>query len=122
MIDDNPIEHLIMDRMLERYGYHPETIHCLNAQLALKMLVKNKSNPKELPDLILMDLNMSNISGWDFLERFSKFEPTLSKHVDIHIMTSSIDKTDIDKSKTYPCVKSYIIKPITQSALKTIFD
>jgi response regulator RpfG family c-di-GMP phosphodiesterase len=122
MIDDNPLEHVIVDKMLNRYTYHLETLHSLDARLVLKLLEENKRNAVELPDFILLDLNMPHFNGWMFLESFSALESVLIKHIDIYILTSSVNKNDINRSNKYSCVKSYIIKPITMAIIQNIFS
>jgi CheY-like chemotaxis protein len=122
IIDDNPLEHIIVDKMLVKYTYPLETVHSVDARLAIKLLQENKQNAVELPDLILLDLNMPKFSGWDFLESFSTLEHSLIKHVDIFILTSSLNKHDINRSAKYPCVKSYFVKPITQKIIQDIFS
>lgn len=120
MIDDNPLDHLILDKMLQKYGYKLEMLHYFDVRSVLKLLLENKGNPEVLPDLILIDLNMPKVNGWKFLDRYKKVESQLAKHVDIYILTSSIDMSDLNKSKNYSCVKSYLIKPITKNVLDEI--
>jgi CheY-like chemotaxis protein len=60
----------------------------------------------ELPDLILLDLYLPNIDGWDILNRLSDLK--ISKPVIIISTSSSQD--DILRSKSYPNVVGYFVK------------
>jgi CheY-like chemotaxis protein len=75
---------------------------------------------KKLPDVILLDLNMPVMDGWQFLDEFLR-EPT-PKPILIYIVTSSIDPDDVNRAKIYDAVTNYIVKPITLETLKNILN
>ena len=66
--------------------------------------------------MILLDLNMPILDGWQFLDEFIHLP--LKKEISIFIVTSSIDPSDIEMAKNYKMVKSYIMKPITAQKLE----
>lgn len=74
----------------------------------------------ELPELILLDLNMPIMDGWEFLDAFIQI-PCKQK-ITLYIITSSIDDEDIKKAKTYSNVSNYILKPVTIDGLKAILE
>lgn len=123
IIDDEPIQHLIYDKMLDIYvpDASSHTMHSYNGTNALEFLKQNSDNAKALPDMIFLDIHMSDISGFDFLERFKKLSQRFMKHIEVYVISSSIDPEDINRSKGYAFVKDYIIKPVTQIAIKNIF-
>ncbi|WP_295718857.1 response regulator [Mucilaginibacter sp.] len=122
LIDDNPLEHFIADRMLNKYARPLEILHSVDARLALDFLKEHSQDIVALPDLILLDLNMPHFSGGDFLKSFTLVENQLIKHVDIFILTSSISNSDRNFCKKFPFVKSYFVKPITQHIIQQIFS
>ena len=122
VIDDNAIEHLIIDRMLERTVSPPEVTHFYDARLSLTWLMDHCDQKDILPDIIFLDLNIPQYNGWRFLDDYKKVEFDLCKHVDIYLITSSIDIDDLKKSKLYKCVKSYVIKPLTSKFLNSLFS
>ncbi|MCC8408150.1 response regulator [Mucilaginibacter sp. UR6-1] len=124
IIDDEPIQHLIYDKMLDIYvpDASSHTMHSYDGANALEFLRQNSGNAKALPDMIFMDIHMASLSGFDFLERFKKLSQRLIKHIEVYVISSSIDPEDIDRSKGYSFVKDYIIKPVTQIAIKNIFN
>jgi CheY-like chemotaxis protein len=61
MIDDNPMEHFIMQKMFDRYELFHDAAHSMDAQVIIDFLKENRYNTAELPDLIFLDLNMP---GW----------------------------------------------------------
>jgi CheY-like chemotaxis protein len=65
------------------------------------------------PDLILLDINMPELSGWEFLDELA----TIDSRIEVMILSSSIHWADIDRSKTCPQVKCYIEKPLTEDKI-----
>ncbi|WP_316928100.1 response regulator [Gillisia marina] len=85
------------------------------ALINLKSIIKAE---EKLPDIILLDLNMPIMDGWQFLDEFTKIKT--EKKITIYIITSSVDPMDIEKAKEYNNVNNYIVKPITLEALQDI--
>ncbi len=124
IIDDDPVQHFIMERMLNLYLKIPvdQVTHSDNADEILKFLEVNSDNTDRLPDMIFLDLNMPIMSGWDFLERYKSIQKKITKLITIYIMSSSVDPRDISRSKKYRSVKDYVLKPVTRPALEKIFE
>ena len=120
MIDDNQMEHLIMQRMFDGYELFPDASHSLDARLILEFLAKHAKLEALLPDVIFLDLNMPEFSGWDFLTQFEILRPLLKKQIAIYIVSSSIDLDEIARAKAYPFVKDYLSKPIKKETLKRL--
>lgn len=84
---------------------------------ALNFLIEHKDIPEALPEIILLDLSMPIMNGWQFLEEYAKLHPTIGKKITIYICSSSISPDDIERAKTITTVSDYIIKPITKDRL-----
>ena len=118
IIDDDPIHHKIVQYMLTKNELSKETTYAFDGKLVLDYLEENKSKITSLPDYIFLDLYMPNSSGWDFLNGFQEIYKSMKKEIKIFIVSSSIFQMDINRSKNYPFVTSYITKPL----MKTVFD
>jgi len=122
-IDDEPIQHFIIQRMVETYlSYKPVTKYYFDATKVLEFLLKNKTNSDELPDMIFVDINMAIMSGSSFLHKYNKLRSGLARKIDVYIMSSSIDPADLALAKKYDFVLDYIIKPLTKVTLKKILE
>lgn len=84
---------------------------------ALLFLEENKGKVDILPEIILLDLSMPIMDGWQFLDAFSKINPIIGKKIPIYICSSSITPDDVARAKTINEVTDYIIKPITKDKL-----
>jgi len=119
-IDDNEYDHLIVGSLIKTYTDCKRTSFFFNGREALDILNKNSLNARELPDVIIVDLFMPGFSGWDFLDAFTKIYPALCKKIKVFILSSSIKREDIEHSKNYSFVQSYITKPLTQVLLQKL--
>jgi CheY-like chemotaxis protein len=122
MIDDNPLDQLIVRRICEQDGSFSDLLFVNDARVILAQLqATGKLIPRQ-PDIILLDLNMPILSGWEFLSQYSLFYQQLTKPVDIYVLSSSIDDADRELALAYPFVKDFFIKPMTTSLMKTLRD
>lgn len=108
--------------MLNQYHIVDHTMFSDDGNRVLDFLENYKSNNEMLPELIFLDLNMPNLNGWKFLEQLKNLYPQLTKHVTVYIISSSVNPSDVKRSKKYSFVNSYIIKPITRERLNNIVE
>ncbi len=122
MIDDNPVEHLIVRRMSER-DHLFESLDCVDdAGEVLAELRRNEETFSRLPDIILLDLQMPRMSGWEFMKRLNDFYRDLKKKVDVYVLSSSVSESDRRASMSYPFVKGFYIKPMTSNLLQELSE
>lgn len=118
IIDDDKLSIKIMSILITKNNFCEEIISFHNPQVALDELKKNADNPSKLPDVILLDINMPVLDGWQFLDGFIVIPFT--KKILVFMVSSSIDPSDLEMTKKYPIVKNYIVKPLTSEKLKNI--
>ncbi len=120
IIDDDPIYLFGIKKMME-VGHLCKGFMVYNNGLeALNALKPMLSNDEDFPQIILLDLNMPIMDGWQFLDEIVKI-PT-SKKVTIYIVSSSIDPMDLKKAKQYSVVTNYLIKPMTIANLEKVVN
>lgn len=118
IVDDDPIYVLATKKVMDIAGFSNSIMVFTNGKIALDSLHAIIKEKAQMPDVILLDLNMPVMDGWEFLDEFIKIEQ--SNKTTIFIVSSSINPEDITRAKTYENVKNYIIKPITDKALEKI--
>ncbi len=91
-----------------------------NGKDAFDNLLPNLKLNTNLPDVILLDLNMPIMDGWQFLDEFLKVPD--SEKIPIYIVSSSVDSRDIERAKTYKMVGQYIIKPFSISKVEELLE
>lgn len=117
IVDDDDIFVFLTTKIIEQTNLVDLIKGFGNGLDAINFLKENKNNVDALPDIILLDLNMPIMNGWQFLEEYNKLNPTIGKKITIYICSSSISPDDITRAKTISEVSDYIIKPITEDKL-----
>lgn len=105
LIEDDMIEVMKLNRTISSLGLNHKIIEANNGEEALKILEKKE----ELPDIILLDLNMPKINGIEFLnilkaDDILKFIPTI-------ILTTSNNQRDLLECYKIG-VSGYVLKPL----------
>jgi CheY-like chemotaxis protein len=120
IIDDDPIDHFLIQHVMQDVDYFDKTTYTMDGDLVLDYIEANQAVPEALPDVILLDLNMPNFSGWDFLDRYNEITSSLKKDIKVYILTSSVRPTDRERSGQYPFIKAFISKPLDEGIIDRI--
>jgi two-component system, chemotaxis family, chemotaxis protein CheY len=122
LIDDDVLQHTLMKFYFQRNEVVEKHDFFFDATFALKQLSINADTFINLPDIILLDLNMPIMDGWQFLYQFKDIAPTLKKDIHIFIVSSSITESEMSKSRSFTFVKGFYSKPISPLDLKAILS
>ena len=125
-IDDDPIALLLSKLVISKANFASEVVTLPNGldgicYLEKEEVIVNYSSAAE-PLLILLDLNMPVMDGWEFLEQFSARLAGYYVGTKIILLSSSIDPSDIQKSKQFDMVVDFFPKPLTKEILQTILQ
>jgi CheY-like chemotaxis protein len=116
IIDDDEIIIYLTDKLLKKVDFANKVETFFDAESALKALNFAKQQGENIPDVILFDLNMPVMNGWDFIEEFQK----LKLDIPCFVFTSSIDPSDKQRSYQYTEIRDFITKPLTVQKLDKI--
>ncbi len=119
-IDDDPIDHFVMKHVLRTRNFFDTTTYAIDGSMVLDYIEENKNTPEKLPDLIFLDLNMPQYSGWEFLERMQKMQSDIRKDIHVYVLSSSLRPLDRETSSRYPFVSEFISKPVNTKEMERI--
>jgi CheY-like chemotaxis protein len=113
LIDDDPISTFVTEKLISRNVKEPcQFYKYQSARVALQEIYSIK------PNYLFLDLNMPEMTGWDFLDSFNADQ----NEAQIYILSSSVDERDISKASRYSFVKDYLSKPLIKKYIKSIFN
>ena len=116
LIDDDRIFNLLNKKTLERMSMVDEIHIALNGEEALDLINDYFQGSRNMPDIILLDLNMPIMDGFGFIEAFQRLNANGKQNVRIVIVSSSQDPRDIERAKAFG-ITDYLTKPVTEQQL-----
>ena len=121
VVDDDIIYQTIVKKLIQKASIFSSHSSFLNGKEAIIFLNNTlKTQSDNIPDIILLDINMPTMDGWEFMEEFQKIKPEISKPIFIYIVSSSIAIEDRKKSETFTDIMGYLPKPISVPILTTV--
>lgn len=113
IVDDDPISNLITEKQLYRSGLTRKIQSFTDACEALSAMQKEHLRP----DLLLLDLYMPGLDGWEFLERLASIglPPRC-----IYILSAWIYGEEYARGMQHPLVKGMLLKPLNRLSLREL--
>jgi CheY-like chemotaxis protein len=72
------------------------------------------------PTILLLDINMPIMSGWEFMEEFEKHPDIVKKQLTVYIVSSSVDPRDKEKAAGNKNIKGFISKPVDVEMIQSL--
>ena len=120
IIDDNQIDLYITSILMKKNSFASEILQYSAATDALKYLKTHANEPNAIPQVILVDIYMPEMSGFEFMEAYDQLPDETKKYSKVYIVSSSIDNRDIGRASNDRNVVSFQEKPITPEFLEAI--
>ncbi|WP_162127513.1 response regulator [Flavobacterium phycosphaerae] len=120
IIDDDPIYQLLINKIIAMSETEYDVISFKNGKEAIESFKADLEDNKEMPEIILLDIEMPIMDGWDFMNQIEKSLSGKTKKTAIYIVSSSIAYEDKEKAKTFPEIMGYFSKPIDSSKIMEI--
>lgn len=116
LIDDSEIDQMIYRRIAEKSGLVGTLVQYVDAAEALDHLSQPDNSR---PDLILLDINMPRMDGFEFLEAATeRFGVDLCPI--IVMLTTSLNPKDEQRAREFSVVKDFLNKPLTRDQLAAL--
>src|SRR5215831_5875250 len=120
LIDDDSMYLFLVKKLIEKQQVCDNILEFSKAADALSFLKENARDTDLLPDIILLDINMPEMNGWEFIKGYQQIKSLISKSITIYMVSSSIDEEDRMRSQTLPEITDFMIKPLTADKLNAI--
>lgn len=118
IIDDNEVDLLLHERLITLQQIS-RTVLCFDtANKALEFLSSNISLPRIPPTILLLDIQMPEMDGFDFLAAFDTYPARIKSECHVIMVSSSLDYGDISRTYANPLVVKLLKKPLLAKELK----
>lgn len=121
LVDDDKVTNLMHARLIRRSGLVNSIEVATDGIAALQNLEERRVKGTPMPELILLDINMPRMDGFEFLERYGRDAAHVESTQTLIIMLStSILHADQARAEADPNVHKFVSKPITISQIQSL--
>lgn len=123
LVDDDFVTNFYNEDLLERMDIAHKIHTAKDGQEALDFILKKgdyKDNKDSKPCLILLDINMPRMNGFEFLEVYKNIDTNLRAQAVVCMLTTSLNHEDKIKADNYPVISSYLSKPLNEEKIQHI--
>jgi len=119
LIDDDPVANAVHKELFAQFYFADMIKDVPSAQEAFAFIEKFNEEKGAFPELILIDINMPGMDGFQFVEQLNKLPFVDKESFKISALTSSSDSRDIEMMNLLG-VKHYVVKPLNLSKVKDL--
>lgn len=101
VVDDHPSNVELLTQFLETSGYEVRT--AANGEQALRAVSQDR------PDLVIMDLNMPGLAGWETTQLLKRNPQT--QHIPVIVVTADNSRSAYQRAMDVGCT-AYHVKPV----------
>jgi CheY-like chemotaxis protein len=122
IIDDSEIDVLVSRRLMELTHFASHVTITSTAEEAVDFLKNEVTNAGHAPELILLDMHLPGMSGFDFIKLFKTLPDFIVDKTKIVVMSVYQKQEEIDKLFENKFIAGQLDKPLTQELLKKILS
>ncbi len=115
LVDDDRATNFLNKRLLDRMGIVRTICVARNGEEAMEYLMKALAGERDFPtpDIILLDINMPLVNGWEFMDRYEEMPDDFKNSTAIYMLSTSLRESDLTKAEEHPLVRGFLPKPLT---------
>ena len=121
IIDDSKLDCFIAEKIISNTGVNAKMKSFTSASEALEY-IKNNPAATDVKNIIMVDIQMPIMNGFDFVEAFEQLPAEISSNYTVYMLSSSINENDLNRVKNYRSIKQFINKPLTSSVIAAILE
>jgi len=120
LVDDNDIDLAVNTKLIQLSGLPCEVSPFRNCSDFLKAIDGGILENTQEKRILLIDIQMPVMSGFDCIEYLTKYKPDAIQQIQIFMLSANIDKEQIDQASQFPCIQRLLEKPLDAFQLKQL--
>jgi CheY-like chemotaxis protein len=121
VIDDSKLDCFIAEKIIKNTGKCESIVSFQCAKTAVEYIRTHKAD-EHSDTIILVDIQMPVMSGFEFVEEFEKLPPDITSHYRVYVISSSINDNDLSKVHNYASVRQFLNKPLNSNSLAILLQ
>ena len=122
LIDDNDVDIIVNSKLIVLAGITESIVPFTGGEEFLTHLQDHPQTVQRGNTVVLMDIQMPCMDGFEALERFVNEQPDAAQGCHIFMLSSSIDKGDVRRAEDIPYIIKVLEKPLDVYSLKRYVD
>jgi len=120
LVDDDPDDNYLHQLVISESGLCQTTRVAENGMEALRYLTQTNAPDYLRPDMILLDINMPGMNGFEFLDQYHQLPGEQKSRLVVLMLTTSLNPDDRQRASSIADVTGYQAKPLTQTILRQL--
>jgi CheY-like chemotaxis protein len=120
IVDDDKVTTFILRRLINMDHQFGTVVIKSSAVEALEVIKNCSDTPELLPQVIILDLNMPVMEGWEFLDEISQL--SYANHIHVFLLTSSISPFDAKRATSSSRLTGFFTKPVNAMMLEKMWN
>ena len=121
LIDDDDMNNAISTLIIKKVDPQIDIQQFTDSRKGLSYLAEEYRN-SPLPTLLLLDINMPVLNGWDVLQQLESYPSDIKSFLKIYMLSSSVNPTDRRRAAGLPLVSGFLERPLTTDNLQAILS
>ncbi len=123
LVDDDEASNFLHSIFINKLEMEIEVNAAINGQEALDFILSKGQGSLALPCMVMLDLRMPIVDGWEFLRMYEEqVSKELKKQLMIVLVTISDNQADKDRATNNPHIVDFAQKPLSDSTFKKIIN
>lgn len=120
LIDDVAINNMLSRLIIKSLYPTTKVVEHTQPAEGLAYIATDFENNPSLSAILLLDIYMPNMDGWEFLDKFELLQESIKKRIKIFVLSSSISRVDKERADKNNNVQGFAVKPFSKETLTAI--